>query len=63
LYSRKLTDFCIKQQAGALILKYQEEKVSIAKEQKFVLRNWSYFELQIKIKYKAEKTGIELIIG
>ncbi len=36
---------------------------SIAKEQDFVLRNWSYYELQTKIKYQAEKAGIELIIG
>jgi IS605 OrfB family transposase len=28
-----------------------------------VLRNWSYYELQSMIKYKAEKVGIELIIG
>jgi hypothetical protein len=26
-----------------------------------VLRNWSYYELMAKIKYKAEKAGIELI--
>jgi len=63
LYSRKLIDFCIKQQAGTLILKDQEDQIGIAKEQEFVLRNWSYYELQIKIKYKAEKAGIELIIG
>ncbi|WP_336715237.1 hypothetical protein [Chryseobacterium mucoviscidosis] len=63
LYSRKLIDFCIKQQAGTLVLKNQEDKIGIAKEQEFVLRNWSYYELQTKIKYKAEKAGIELIIG
>ena len=63
LYSRKLIDFCIQQQAGTLILKDQEDKIGIAKEQEFVLRNWSYYELQTKIKYKAEKAGIELIIG
>jgi len=63
LYSRKLIDFCIRQQAGTLILKDQEDKIGIAKEQEFVLRNWSYYELQTKIKYKAEKAGIELIIG
>lgn len=63
LYSRKLIDFCIKQQAGTLILKNQQDKIGIAKEQEFVLRNWSYYELQTKIKYKAEKAGIELIIG
>ncbi len=63
LYSRKLIDFCIRQQAGTLILKDQEDRIGIAKEQEFVLRNWSYYELQTKIKYKAEKAGIELIIG
>ncbi|HCM34667.1 transposase [Chryseobacterium sp.] len=63
LYSRMLIDFCIRQQAGTLILKDQEDKIGIAKEQEFVLRNWSYYELQSKIKYKAEKAGIELIIG
>lgn len=63
LYSRKLIDFCIQQQAGTLILKNQEDKIGIAKEHEFVLRNWSYYELQTKIKYKAEKAGIELIIG
>lgn len=63
VYSRQLIDFCIRQQAGTLILKNQEDKISIAKEQEFVLRNWSYYELQAKIKYKAQKAGIELIIG
>jgi len=63
LYSRKLINFCIQQQAGTLILKNQEDKIGIAKEQEFVLRNWSYYDLQTKIKYKAEKAGIELIIG
>lgn len=62
VYSRELINFCIRQQAGTLILKNQEDKIGIAKEQEFVLRNWSYYELQTKIKYKAEKAGIELII-
>ncbi|MGS2739168.1 hypothetical protein [Sinomicrobium sp. M5D2P17] len=61
LYSRKLIDFCIKHQAGTLILVNQEDKIGIAKEEEFVLRNWSYYELMTKIKYKAEKAGIELI--
>jgi hypothetical protein len=61
LYSRKLIDFCIKHQAGTLILLNQEDKIGIAREEEFVLRNWSYYELMIKIKYKAQKTGIELI--
>jgi len=62
VYSRKLIDFCIKHQAGTLLLLNQEDKTEIAKKEEFVLRNWSYFELMIKIKYKAEKAGIELIV-
>lgn len=62
VYSRKLIDFCIKQQAGTLLLLNQEDKIGIAKTEGFVLRNWSYYELMTKIKYKAKKAGIELII-
>src|SRR5690606_5197765 len=62
VYSRQLIDFCIKQQAGTLVLLNQEDKIEIAKEEEFVLRNWSYYELMEKIKYKAEKAGIELIV-
>lgn len=62
VYSRRLIDFCIEHGAGTLILLNQEDKIGIAKEEEFVLRNWSYYELMTKIKYKAEKAGIELII-
>ncbi|UII21665.1 hypothetical protein [Fulvivirga ligni] len=62
VYSKRLIDFCIKHQAGTLILLNQEEKITIAKEEEFVLRNWSYYELITKIKYKADKAGIEVIV-
>ena len=62
VYSKRLIDFCVKNKAGTLLLLNQNEKSEIAKEEEFVLRNWSYFELMTKIKYKAEKAGIELII-
>tara|TARA_R110002033_G_scaffold168313_2_gene208036 strand:- start:206 stop:766 length:561 start_codon:yes stop_codon:yes gene_type:complete len=62
VYSRRLIDFCTKHHAGTLILLNQEDKIGIAKEDGFVLRNWSYHELMTKIKYKAEKAGIEVII-
>ncbi|MCZ4318750.1 hypothetical protein O4H26_07095 [Aequorivita viscosa] len=62
VYSRKLINFCVKKQAGTLVLLNQEEKIKIAKEEEFVFRNWSYYELMEKIKYKAEKAGIELIV-
>lgn len=63
LYSRKLIDFCIQQQAGTLMLMNQEDKIGIAKEEAFVFRNWSYYELITKIQYKANKAGIEVIVG
>ena len=31
------------------------------KEKEFVLRNWSYFEVQSLLKYKAEKEGIDIL--
>lgn len=62
LYSKKLIDFCVKNQAGTLVLLNQEDKIGIAKKEEFVMRNWSYYDLMAKIKYKAEKAGIELII-
>ena len=62
VYSRKLIDFCIKQQAGTLILLNQEAKIEAAQQERFVLRNWNYYELTKKIEYKAKKAGIELLI-
>lgn len=60
-YSRRLVDFCVKHQAATLVLMDIQENTEIAKEEQFVLRNWSYYDLMSKIKYKAEKAGIELI--
>lgn len=62
LYSRRLIDACIKSQAGTLLLVNQSNKEEVAKEDEFILRNWSYFGLTEKIKYKAEMAGINLII-
>ncbi|MCM5662517.1 hypothetical protein [Galbibacter mesophilus] len=61
VYSRKLIDFCTKHRAGTLILVNQEDKIGMTKEEKFVLRNWSYYGLMTKIAFKAEKAGIEMI--
>ena len=62
IYSRRLIDFCIKHQAGTLILVNQQAKQQIAKEEQFLLRNWSSYDLVTKIKYKAVKAGIEVIV-
>lgn len=61
LYSRKLIDICTRHGAGTLILAGQQDKQEAAKEDEFLLRNWSYYELKNKILYKASKAGIMVI--
>ncbi|ALL05694.1 hypothetical protein AQ505_09440 [Pedobacter sp. PACM 27299] len=62
LYSRMLIDLCVKHEAATLILVNQEQKEEIAKQDPFLLQNWSYYSLKDKINYKAEKAGIQLIV-
>ncbi|UEG51411.1 hypothetical protein LLH06_10545 [Mucilaginibacter daejeonensis] len=62
VYSRRLIDLCIKYKAGNLILVNQGAKEQIAKEEPFLLQNWSYFSLKEKIAYKADMAGINLIV-
>ena len=61
LYSRMLINICVKHGAATLILIDQKEKEDAAKEDEFLLRNWSYHALKEKISYKAEKAGITVI--
>jgi hypothetical protein len=60
LYSRQLISVCIKHQAGCLLLTGQHEE-AMAKEDTFLMRNWSYYDLQQKIQYKAARVGIMVI--
>jgi transposase len=62
VYSRMLIDFCLKHQAATLLLVNQQEKEEIAKEDHYLLQNWSYYSLKEKISYKAAKAGIQLIV-
>lgn len=62
LYSRQLIDICVKAQAGTLLLVNQSYKEEVAKDDPFILRNWSYFGLIEKIKYKANMVGINVIV-
>lgn len=62
VYSRRLVDFCLKYQAATLILTNQTQKEEAAKEEAFILRNWSYAGLKDKISFKADKAGITLIV-
>jgi len=60
-YSKRLIDFCVENMAGTLVLLDGKQNSDIAKEEQFLLRNWNYHELITKIKYKADKAGIEVI--
>jgi len=62
LYSRRLIELCVKTQAGTLLLVNQSNKEELAKDDKFLLRNWSYYGLIQKIKYKAKMVGINVIV-
>lgn len=61
LYSKRLIEICLKHRAGTLLLVDQLDKEEAAKEDQFLLRNWSYFELKQKIAYKAGRAGITVI--
>ena len=61
VYSRRLIDICVKHQVSDLLLVNQQEKEDMAKEDEFLLRNWSYFNLKSKIMYKASRVGINVI--
>lgn len=62
-YTFKLVDWCIKMGCGKLVLKNQQQKEEEALGDKvFLLRNWTYFGMKEKLKYKCNKYGIELII-
>lgn len=62
VYSRMLIDFCVKHGAATLLLLNQEEKEEMAKEDHYLLQNWSYYSLKEKISYKAALAGIQVII-
>ena len=59
-YSRMLVDMAAKAGAAKIILIDQKQKEEEAKEKEFILRNWSYFGLIEKIKYKAGMLGINV---
>jgi len=58
--SKEIVDFAIKNRAGVIKLEMLE---GFGKEEKhsFILRNWSFFELQSFIGYKAKAVGIKIV--
>lgn len=65
MYSRMLVDVAMKHKCGKIVLVNQKEREERAKEENmrgepFLLRNWSYYGLKDKIKYKSRMVGIEV---
>ena len=55
-YSRRVIEMAKKKDCGVIQMENLE---GISKDDKF-LKNWTYYDLQQKIKYKAEEAGIEV---
>ena len=58
--SKEVVDFAIKNRAGVIKLELLEG-FGQEEQQAFVLRYWSYFELQTMIAYKAKRAGISVV--
>ena len=58
--SKEVVEFALNKRAGVIKLEMLE---GFGQEERhaFVLRNWSYFELQNMIEYKAERVGIKVV--
>lgn len=57
-YSRALIDYAVKNGCGTIQM---EELTGITSEANRFLKNWSYFDLQTKIEYKAKEAGIRVV--
>ena len=55
-----LIDLAVKHKCGKITLMNQLHREEGAKDDKFVLRNWSYHSLRTKIDYKAKMYGIKV---
>lgn len=60
MISRRIVDFALKNKAGVIKLELLEGFGMDGKNE-FILRNWSYFQLETQIAYKAKQYGIEII--
>lgn len=59
-YSKILVNFAVKMKAEEIVLINQKLKEEEAKENDFLLRNWSYYGLKQMIEYKASRVGIKI---
>ena len=59
IFSKALIDFAVDNNCGIIQM---EDLSGITKETNAFLKNWSYDDLQSKIKYKAEAQGIQVVL-
>ena len=59
-YSAKLIQIAVAHRCSEIVLVDQKRKEEEAKQEPFVLRNWSYHQLNEFITYKANKYGISI---
>lgn len=57
-YSRYIIDFAVRNGCGTI----QMENLKGINKDNFFLKNWTYHDLQEKIKYKAQEAGIDVIL-
>ena len=57
-YSHALIEYAVKNGCGTIQM---EELTGITSEANRFLKNWSYFDLQTKIEYKAQEAGIKVV--
>jgi len=60
MVSSRVVDFALKARAATIKLEYLEGYGS-ENRSSFILRNWSYYELQTYIEYKAKRYGIKVL--
>lgn len=60
VYSRMLVDLATKNNCETIVLLDQKQMEDEAKQNEFILRNWSYYGLKTKIEYKSKLEGVRL---
>ena len=57
-YSRALINYAVNNNCGIIQM---EDLTGITSDSSRFLKNWSYFDLQTKIEYKAQEVGIKVV--
>lgn len=57
--SKQVIDFALKHNAGIIYM--EDLHNGVKKDNKILLRNWSYYQLQQMIQYKAKSAGIKVV--